>query len=133
MSITEEPGCYEIIFNYEAKEGAVEAFKQAFLCVKALLNQEAFDIEKAINHITKVTADHKLGVSTQVIVDACQARGIPVHRLNEGSLLQLGYGRYQRRIQATITGETSSIGVDIAGDKAVSYTHLRAHETRHDL
>ncbi|HZK83551.1 MAG TPA: cyanophycin synthetase [Desulfosporosinus sp.] len=120
MSITEEPGCYEIIFNYEAKEGAVEAFKQAFLCVKALLNQEAFDIEKAINHITKVTADHKLGVSTQVIVDACQARGIPVHRLNEGSLLQLGYGRYQRRIQATITGETSSIGVDIAGDKEMT-------------
>ncbi len=120
MSILDEPGCYEIIFNYEAKEGAMEGFKQAFLCVKALLKQEPFDVEQAVNRITKVTADYKLGVSTQVIVEACQKRGIPVHRLNESSLLQLGYGRYQRRIQATITGATSSIGVDIACDKEMT-------------
>jgi len=55
-----------------------------------------------------------------VIVEACRERGIPVQRLNEGSLLQLGYGRYQRRIQATITGATSSIGVDIACDKEMT-------------
>ena len=120
MAIFEEPGCYEIIFNYEAKEGAIEGFKQAFFCVKALLNQEPFDVVQAVNRIIKVMADYKLGVSTQVIVEACQERGIPVHRLNEGSLLQLGYGRYQRRIQATITGTTSSIGVDIACDKEMT-------------
>lgn len=120
MAILEEPGCYEIIFNYEAKEGAVEGFKQAFFCVKALLNQEPFDVVQAVNRIIKVMADYKLGVSTQVIVEACQERGIPVHRLNEGSLLQLGYGRYQRRIQATITGATSSIGVDIACNKEMT-------------
>ena len=119
-AILEEPGCYEIIFNYEAKEGAVEGFKQAFFCVKALLNQEPFDVAQAVNRIIKVMADYKLGVSTQVIVEACRERGIPVHRLNEGSLLQLGYGRYQRRIQATITGATSSIGVDIACDKEMT-------------
>ena len=33
MAILEEPGLYEIIFNYEAKEGAIEAFKQAFTFV----------------------------------------------------------------------------------------------------
>ncbi len=120
MAILEEPGCYEIIFNYEAKEGAVEGFKQAFFCVKALLNQESFNVAQAVKRIIKVTADNKLGVSTQVIVEACRERGIPVQRLNEGSLLQLGYGRYQRRIQATITGATSSIGVDIACDKEMT-------------
>lgn len=120
MAILEEPGCYEIIFNYEAKEGALEGFKQAFYGVKALLNQEPFDVEHAVTRIIKVTAEYKLGVSTQVIVEACRERGIPVQRLNEGSLLQLGYGRYQRRIQATITGATSSIGVDIACDKEMT-------------
>ncbi|MDR3600108.1 MAG: cyanophycin synthetase [Desulfosporosinus sp.] len=126
MASLDQPGWYEIIFNYEAKEGAVEAFKQAFSLVKTLLNQESFDVINAVNQIKKVMADYELGVSTQVIVDACQERGIPVDRLNEGSLLQLGYGRNQRRIQATITGATSSIGVDIACDKEMTKKLLNA-------
>jgi cyanophycin synthetase len=120
MAILEQPGLYEIIFNYETKEGAVEGFKQAFSLVKTLLNQGNFDVLQAVNCIKDVMSEHELGVSTQVIVEACKERGIPVHRLNEGSLLQLGYGRNQRRIQATITGATSSIGVDIACDKEMT-------------
>ncbi|EGW39989.1 cyanophycin synthetase [Desulfosporosinus sp. OT] len=120
MAMLDQPGWYEIIFNYEAKEGAVEAFKQGFALVKTLLNQESFDVIYAVNCIKKVMSEYKLGVSTQVIIEACQERGIPVHRLNEGSLLQLGYGRNQRRIQATITGATSSIAVDIACDKEMT-------------
>ena len=120
MAILEQPGLYEIIFNYEAKEGAIEGFKQAFSFVKALLNQETFDIVQAVNSIKQVTSEYELGSSTKVIVEACKERGIPVHRLNEGSLLQLGYGRNQRRIQATMTDATSSIGVDIACDKEMT-------------
>ena len=120
MAILEHPGWYEIIFNYEAKEGAIEGFKQGFALVKTLLEQGSYDVLNAVNRIKEVMADCELGVSTQVIVDACKERGIPVHRLNEGSLLQLGYGRNQRRIQATITEATSSIGVDIACDKEMT-------------
>ncbi len=120
MAILEEPGCYEIIFNYEAKEGAIEGFKQAFCCVKALLNQEPFDIAQAVGRIIQVMADCKLGVSTQLIVEACKERDIPVRRLNNGSLLQLGYGQCQKRVQATITDATSSIGVDLSCDKEMT-------------
>lgn len=120
MGILEHPGWYEIIFNYEAKEGAIEGFKQGFALVKTLLEQNSFDVKQAIDHIKDVMADYELGVSTRVIVEACRERGIPVERLNEGSLLQLGHGRNQRRIQATITGATSNIGVDIACDKEMT-------------
>ncbi|WP_407305923.1 cyanophycin synthetase [Desulfosporosinus sp. SB140] len=120
MAILEEPGCYEIIFTYEAKEGAIEGFRQGFALVQTLLEQETFDVSGAVDRIRQMMDEYKLGVSTQVIVNACQERGIPVHRLNEGSLLQLGYGRNQRRIQATITDVTSSIGVDIACDKELT-------------
>lgn len=37
--------------------------------------------------------------------------------MNKYSLCQLGYGRNQRRIQATVTNNTSNIGVEIAKDK----------------
>ena len=120
MRIEEEPGWYEIIFNYEAKEGAIEGFKQGYALVKTLLEQGSFDLAQAVGQIKRVTAECELGVSTQVIVDACKERQIPVHRLNEGSLLQLGYGRNQRRIQATITDKTSCIAVDIACDKEMT-------------
>jgi len=102
MAILEVPGLYEIIFNYETKEGAIEAFKQAFNLVRTLLNQGTFDVLQAVNRIKEVMSEYELGSSTKVIVEACQERGIPVHRLNEGSLLQLGYGRNQRRLQATL-------------------------------
>ncbi|MEX0720313.1 MAG: cyanophycin synthetase, partial [Balneolaceae bacterium] len=46
--------------------------------------------------------------------------GIPFFSLNNHSLLQLGYGKKQRRIQATMVDNTSSIGLDIAADKAVT-------------
>lgn len=120
MAILDQPGLYEIIFNYEAQEGAIEAFKQGFLLVSALLENQPFNVSLAVEGIKNVMASCKLGVSTQAIVDTCRARGIPVYRLNKGSLLQLGYGRNQRRIQATVTDATSSIGVDIACDKEIT-------------
>ena len=125
MTLLEQPGLYEIIFTYEAKEGAIEGFKQGFTLVKTLLNQGSFDVAQAVKKIKRVMDEYELGVSTQVIVDACIERGIPVHRLNEGSLLQVGYGRNQHRIQATITEATSCIAVDIACDKEMTKMILR--------
>jgi cyanophycin synthetase len=61
-----------------------------------------------------------LGPSTAAIVHAAERRGIPWIRLNQQSLIQLGYGRHQQRIQATVTGRTPHIAVDIAGDKEVT-------------
>ena len=48
---------------------------------------------------------------------AAEERGIPWLRLNSQSLVQLGHGKYQQRIQATITGKTSHIAVELASDK----------------
>jgi cyanophycin synthetase len=40
--------------------------------------------------------------------------------LNEQSLVQLGYGIHQQRIQATVTNRTNMISVDIASNKAAT-------------
>ena len=59
-----------------------------------------------------------IGPSTRAVVEAARRRGIPVFRVTEdASLFQLGWGKHARRIQATITGHTSNIAVDIAQDK----------------
>src|SRR6201991_2486777 len=50
-------------------------------------------------------------------VAAGEARRIPWLRLNNQSLVQLGHGKYQQRIQATVSGRTPHISVELASDK----------------
>ena len=58
-----------------------------------------------------------LGPCTASLVRAAEERGIPWMRLNEQSLIQLGHGKYQQRIQATVTSRTPHIAVELASDK----------------
>jgi cyanophycin synthetase len=65
-----------------------------------------------------------LGPSTRSLIKAAEERGIPWMRLNDQSLIQLGYGRYQRRIEATCTSNTGLIATEIAKDKSLAYRIL---------
>ncbi|HEV2529019.1 MAG TPA: cyanophycin synthetase [Thermomicrobiales bacterium] len=66
------------------------------------------------------------GPSTAAIVDEAERRGIPVLRLDPTrSLIQLGQGRYQKRIWSTLTSATSDLAVDVAGDKQLTNQVLR--------
>jgi len=58
-----------------------------------------------------------LGPSTASLGRAAEQRDIPWLRLNDQSLVQLGHGKYQQRIQATVTGRTPHIAVELASDK----------------
>ena len=120
MVISGSTSEYEIIFNYESKEGAMEAFYQAVSFIEALLKGEPAKPSEYLHKIKRKIVPHELGLSTKAMIQACEHRGIPVMRLNEHSLLQLGYGRNQRRVQAAMTDETSCIGVDIACDKGLT-------------
>lgn len=120
MAILEYQGEYEIIFNFESREGAIKGFYLAFNLITDLLNGKTVskeDVNNLIEQIKDEIAGADLGVTTKSIIEACQERGIPVQHLNDGSLFQLGYGRRQRRVQAAMTDKTSCIGVDIACDK----------------
>ena len=68
----------------------------------------------------------RLGPSTGAIVDAAVARGIPIRRLTDGSLVQFGWGAKQRRIQAAETDTTSAIAESIAQDKDLTKSLLHA-------
>lgn len=120
MSILESPGEYEIIFTYDSLEAGIEGFKQGFKIVEQLLVGEIPDVQRSLERIRQVKEEFELGASTRAILGAAQEREIPVQRLNEGSLLQLGYGRNQRRVQAAMTDQTSCIGVDISCDKELT-------------
>jgi cyanophycin synthetase len=58
-------------------------------------------------------------------VDAAVERNIPWLRLNEYSLVQFGHGKYQKRIQATVTSDTGNIATSLASDKEGTHSVLR--------
>ena len=69
----------------------------------------------------------QLGVSTLNICKEAKKRGIPILKIGEDSMFQLGYGKYSKMIQATIGSDTSAIAVGIAQDKLLTKQILSMH------
>lgn len=110
-------GVYNIVFSYEQERAGYYAARAAFAIVEAIIAGQSYDIEKDIEELRQIREEERFGPSTASIIEEAKSRNIPILRLNDYSLVQLGWGVYQQRIQATTTGKTSSIGLEIAMDK----------------
>ncbi|MBW2938602.1 cyanophycin synthetase [Aureisphaera sp. CAU 1614] len=112
-----EKGVYNVVFSYIEESVGRYAAKVSVAICEALIEGKEYDLEYDIQRMRELREDERLGPSTGSIVEEAASRGIPWIRLNKYSLCQLGYGANQKRIQATVTSETSSIGVELACDK----------------
>ncbi|WP_046755187.1 cyanophycin synthetase [Kordia jejudonensis] len=112
-----EEGVYNVVFSYMEEKVGRYAAKAAVRICEALISGEDYDLATDIQEMREIREEERLGPSTGSIVEEAASRGIPWIRLNKYSLCQLGYGANQKRIQATVTSETSNIGVEIACDK----------------
>ncbi len=120
------PSVYQVIFEYSIEEAGRYAAEAAVQAAMALAAGNTYDAEGAVKVLRNLYADYCLGPSTEAIVNEARRRGIPAIRLDNASLVQLGYGVHQQRIQASISSLTKSIAVDIACSKELTKTMLRA-------
>ena len=120
------PGVYTVVYEYAQREEGIEAGELAMRLLDSLLPVELrtpgllpedWDWPRARDGFIRYAQRRALGPSTASLVHAAEQRDIPWLRLNSQSLVQLGYGKYQQRIQATVTGRTSHIAVELASDK----------------
>ena len=123
---TEEPGVYQVVVEYSEETVGRKALELAEKLCSAAISGMGFDLEASIAHLHELDEDVRLGPSTAAIVDAALARGIPVRRLTDGSMVQFGWGAKQRRIQAAEVDTTSAIAESIAQDKALTKSLLHA-------
>jgi cyanophycin synthetase len=123
---TDRTGIYSVVYEYEQREEGIAAGKLALTLLHSLLPAElreagdapeGWQWEATRDEFIRYAQHRALGPSTAALVQAAQERDIPWLRMNEQSLVQLGWGKYQQRIQATITGRTPYIAVGLAGDK----------------
>ncbi|MCX9155205.1 cyanophycin synthetase [Niveibacterium sp. 24ML] len=120
----EGSGLYKMAFrtrNEQVGRAALEAGRELVL---AAVEDRPYDLAATIERLTDMVDSLCLGPSTACIVDAATERKIPSIRLNEGNLVQLGYGARQRRIWTAETDRTSAIAESISSDKDLTKSLL---------
>src|SRR5215211_3198336 len=144
-SVKGRPGVYNVMFAFSDESVGLLAGRLALELVDALLppelrgisgldrvcdppddtaGRDRLDVALALQTLRRVQRSAALGPTTLSLVREAERRGIPVMRIDEHSLVQLGYGRRQRRIRASITSLTSQIATDAASDKDLTKTLL---------
>ncbi|RLA03356.1 MAG: cyanophycin synthetase, partial [Gammaproteobacteria bacterium] len=133
-----EEGHYNMVFQYQQRDVGLESSRLALALLLSLMPEELkqqliedevkieedFNWTEEIENFIHFAQRKEFGPSTGSLVKAAEERGIPWLRLNQYSLVQLGHGKYQQRIQATITSETRHIGVEISCDKEDTHNLL---------
>jgi cyanophycin synthetase len=119
-------GHYYVVYQYEQEEVGLEAGRLALTLLHSLLPPDlrledaalqGFDFAEERDEFIRFAQRRALGPSTMALVRAAEERRIPWIRLNEQNLIQFGHGRFQQRIQATVTSRTPHIAVELASDK----------------
>ena len=125
-SVDGRPGVYTVVYEYAQREEGIAAGDLALILLSSLLPEAVrpdgsvpadWEWEQARDDFIRYAQRRALGPSTASLVRAAEERGIPWLRLNAQSLVQFGHGKFQQRIQATITGRTPYIAVELASDK----------------
>ena len=123
---TSVTGVYRMVFRARDEQVARVALAQAHQLIMAAIRDEPFSVAPAVAAVRQEVEDCYLGPSTACIVDAATDRRIPHIRLNDGNLVQLGYGAAQRRIWTAESDMTSAIAEGIAGDKDLTKSLLKS-------
>lgn len=131
-SVKNRPGVYNVMFAYNEEKVGLTAGRIALELIDSLLPRDLqgvsgldritpldgeFGLDRRLDALKRLVRRTALGPTTRALVDEAVRRGIPVMRLDEKSLIQLGHGRYQQKIRASITGRTPLVAADTASDK----------------
>jgi cyanophycin synthetase len=131
-SVKNRPGVYNVMFAYNEEQVGLAAGRMAIELVDSLLPAPLagfggldriwtfdgpYEFEQRLDCLKRLVRRNQLGPTTRALVDEARRRGIPVMRLDDRSLVQLGHGRFQQRIRASITGRTGFIATELASDK----------------
>ncbi len=136
-------GVYNVVYSYLEEHVGLLAGWLALRVLDSLLPQELrgvrglsqlvprdapplappdapLDLPAELEALIRIAERLALGPTTRSLVDEARQRGIPAIRLDDQSFVQLGYGKYQQRIRASVTGRSSHLAVETASDKALT-------------
>jgi len=121
---TSQRGVYKVVVRSRHKDVTLACLEAARDLVMAAIEDKPFDVPDTIARLHALADSLCLGPSTACIVDAATDVSVPSIRLTEGNLVQLGWGKNQRRVWTAETDRTSAIAESIASDKDLTKSLL---------
>lgn len=113
------------IVEYKIEESGLKALDISSKLVNTILaNESPAAFSSLKEEVELVRRKNSEGPSTSMIIDAALDRNIPVTKGPAGYTI-LGQGRYQKRLSAALSHQTSSISVNIAGNKEATKKFLQ--------
>ncbi|QOV24632.1 cyanophycin synthetase [Anabaenopsis elenkinii] len=126
---TATPGIFQVVIEYLNEEAGRYSARAAVRLCQSIVDRGRYpkaELEQDILDLQDLWRESSLGPSTEAIIKEAEKRGIPWTQLSARFLIQLGYGVNQKRIQATMTGNTGILGVELACDKEATKRILAA-------
>ncbi|HKO53681.1 MAG TPA: cyanophycin synthetase [Polyangiaceae bacterium] len=117
---TSERGVYKVAIEVLDFRFGEACLNVAHEMVMAAAEGRDYELPASLRRLRQLADDYCYGPSTQAIVDGANKRTIPSLRLTDGNLVQLGYGKAQRRIWTAETDSTSAVAESIAHDKELT-------------
>jgi cyanophycin synthetase len=109
---TREKGVYNVVFRYYEEKAGIYAGKAAVIILNNMLLSLKTDIEEIVKQLVSIKEQQMPGLGTQAIIDEARKRDIPVLRLDPYNLIQLGTGRFLKKIRATMGPGTSYVAAE---------------------
>jgi cyanophycin synthetase len=150
---TATPGVYQVVIEYRNEAAGRYAARAALRLCQSIIETGTYpkdELDKDLDDLAKLRNEATLGASTEALVREAESLGIPWIQLETYDLMQLGYGKHQKRVQAALTSHSNILGVELACNKEgtkqtlahlgvpvplgkVIYTFNELEETIHDL
>lgn len=126
---TSTPGVYRVVVEYLDEQAGRYAARAAVRLCQSLVEMRSYpqqELDKDLEDLKELWAEAALGPSTETIIKEAESRDVPWMALPSRSLIQLGYGIHQKRVQATLSDRTGILAVELAGDKEATKKMLAA-------
>ncbi|MGD1857103.1 MAG: cyanophycin synthetase [Leptolyngbyaceae cyanobacterium] len=117
---TSTPGIYQVVVEYKNEEAGRYATRAAVRLCQSIIDTGTYperELQIDLADLKELRVKASLGATTEALVTEAEARGIPWMELENCDLFQLGYGKYQKRVQAALSSSSNVLGVELACDK----------------
>jgi cyanophycin synthetase len=124
---TSTPGVFNVVYEYVEEQAGRYAGRAAVRLCNSIVETGTYpaaELEQDLADLRDLYANAAPGPSTETLIKEAEARKIPWMWLSARAMLQFGYGVKQKRIQATLTQNSSILGVELACDKEGTKTIL---------
>ncbi|NEZ59462.1 cyanophycin synthetase [Adonisia turfae] len=117
---TSTPGIYQVVVEYKHEAAGRYATRAAVRLCQSIVETGTYPVDELqtdLADLKELRTEAALGATTEALVGEAETRGIPWMELENCDLFQLGYGKYQKRVQAALTSSSNVLGVELACDK----------------